>query len=418
MKLWEYLKARMSVYADRLAIADLGVTYGEILSFAGNSNSGRLTVCDGDTNAELALNILKCIANGNIAVPVTKAYGTERYEYIRNEVRSDENEYPDLAFIMFTSGTTGKPKGVMLTDENVITNLEYISTYFDLKESTRICISRSLVHIAALTGELLYALINGLTVYFYEGAFNPVAISHYLRENKIEVFCSTPTVFSALARFVKSGIDIRIAAISGERLTAKVAKELSEKFPEVEFYNVYGLTEHSPRAAALLPNEFCAKAGSIGKPIGKVDMKIENGELVIKSPCVMKGYYRCGNTKIRDGWLYTGDAAHTDDEGYYYIDGRIDDMIIRAGVNIFPQEIESVLKECEGVDDCLAFGVDDERYGQKIVVKIKGTASLTEIRKFAAEHLAAHLIPNEYRLNEPIEYTVSGKLKRGTYGGS
>ena len=93
-------------------------------------------------------------------------------------------------------------------------------------------------------------------------------------------------------------------------------------------------------------------------------------------------------------------------------------MIIRAGVNIFPQEIESVLKECKGVDECLAFGVDDERYGQKIVVKIKGTASLTEIRKFAAEHLAAHLIPNEYRLNEPIEYTVSGKLKRGTYGGS
>lgn len=418
MKLWEYLKARMSDYADRLAIADLGITYGEILSFDEIGNSGRLTVCDGDTNAELAVNILKCLATGNVAVPVTKAYGMQRYEYIRNEVLRDENEYSELAFIMFTSGTTGKPKGVMLTDENIITNLEYIATYFDLKSAARICISRSLVHIAALTGELLYALVNGLTVYFYEGAFNPITLNQYLNKHRIEVFCATPTVFSAMSRFARGGLNIRIAAISGERLTEKAANDISEKFPDIEFYNVYGLTEHSPRAAALLPKEFCLKAGSIGKPIGKVEMKIENGELLIKSPCVMKGYYKCENTKIRDYWLHTGDAAHTDGDGYYYIDGRIDDMIIRAGVNIFPQEIESVLKECKGVDECLAFGVNDERYGQKIVVKIKGTVSLTDIRKFAAEHLAAHLIPNEYILNEPIEYTVSGKLKRGKYGGS
>ncbi len=412
MKLWEYLKNKMSPYGSRVAVENLGLTYADILAFDETSERGRLTVCDGERNAELALSILRCLASGGVAVPVTKAYGEDRHKYICDAVNSDADVYPELALVMFTSGTTGKPKGVMLTDENIITNLEYISSYFDLTNAHRICISRSLVHIAALTGELLYALINGLTVYFYEGQFSPVGLTRYLNGNGIDVFCSTPTVFNALARFGKGWFHPRIAAISGERLTAKTALTVADKFPGTEFYNVYGLTEHSPRAAALLPKDFTDRPGSIGKPIAGVRMTVSEGELLIKSPCVMKGYYKTATDKIRDGWLHTGDAAHVDCDGYYYIDGRLDDMIIRAGVNIFPQEIESVLTDCAGVTECVAYGVSDPMYGQKIVVAVNGTATVSELRKYAAEHLPPHLIPNEYVTGAHIEHTVSGKIKR------
>ena len=411
MRLWGYLKDKMQAFRDKVAIVNIGITYGEILSYPENGE-GKTVICDG-SGAEQAVHILRCIASGNVAVPVTKAYGAERYDEICREIENDKNKYPDLAFIMFTSGTTGKAKGVMLTDTNIITNLEYISGYFDLTTMERICISRPLVHIAVLTGELLYALTKGMSIYFYEKPFNPVALLRCLKQESIDVFCSTPTVCSALTRFSRSALPIRAAAISGERLTEKTARALYEKNPDVAFYNVYGLTEHSPRAAALPPKDFVRKAGSIGKPIGNVEMRIENGELLIRSPCVMKGYYKKeGTERIRDGWLYTGDAAHIDNDGYFYIDGRKDDMIIRAGVNIFPQEIESVLKQCPGVEECVAYGEDDMLYGQKIVVKVRGTVTSAQLRQFAARNLPPHLIPNEYRFNEPIEYTASGKLKR------
>lgn len=266
MKLWDYLESKMQFYKDRIAIYDLGLTYADILGFSGVTRMGTLCVCDGTSNAELAVNILKCLAAKSVAVPITNMYGEARHDYVCNNVLNDKSHYNDLSFVMFTSGTTGQPKGVMLTDENIITNLEYISDYFDVSDARSICISRSLTHIAALTGEFLYALINGLTIYFYEDAFNPVGLARYLNENAVDVFCSTPTVFYAISRFVKFPINLRVAAISGERLTAQVALKLFEKFPLTQLYNVYGLTEHSPRAAALLPKDFYSKFGSIYDP--------------------------------------------------------------------------------------------------------------------------------------------------------
>lgn len=414
MKLWEYMQGKMQAYAQRAAFAGSGITYADLLALKETGDGGRLKLCEGSTREEQALAILKCIAGGDVAVPVASDYGIKQYDFVRETVKCDSQIYDELAFLMFTSGTTGTPKGVMLTHENIITNLEYISSYFDLKDAKSICIGRPLVHIAVLTGELLYGLINGLRIYFYEEAFMPSRLISCLTENRIEVFCATPTLYSSLAHCMsKATPPIKVAAISGERLTKNTAAFISDRFPETRFYNVYGLTEHSPRVSALLPQEFIKKAGSVGKPIGDEQMTIEHGELLVKSPCVMKGYYKYEQkNKVKNGWLYTGDVAHTDEEGYYYIDGRKDDMMIRAGVNIFPQEIENVLKTFPGVEECQAYGVDDERYGQKVCVKVKGEVALSELRKFAAKNLPAHLVPNEYCLSDGFCYTPSGKLKR------
>ena len=417
MTLWQYLTEKMKPYAERTAFAGSGITYAQLLAFGdGGTGAGNLRLCEGASKEETAISVLKALAEGDVAVPVTRSYGEQQYRMICDRIMGDPRKYADLAFVIFTSGSTGTSKGVMLTHRNLIANLEYISGYFRVETMKSICIARPLVHIAVLTGELLYALCNGLTIYFYEEAFLPGSLCAFLEKNMIDVFCATPTMFAAIARKKSEGdFFVKAAAVSGERLAPKTAYLLAERFPETQFYHVYGLTEHSPRVSALLPQDFTRRAGSIGKPIGKVRMRIRNGELLVRSPCVMKGYYGGGRGRRRFGWLCTGDAAHRDKDGYFYIDGRKDDMIIRAGVNIFPQEIEEVLRGCEGVENCVVWGEDSNLFGQKIVAAVQGTVSMKTIRQYASAHLPAHLIPNEYRLNVKLCYTQSGKLIRKRY---
>ena len=420
MRLWKYLKEKMLPYVNRLAFADGNVTYKDLLAYGEEEIEKKklkvLKVCEGESRNVLATEILRCIAEGNIAVPVTKEYGKKQYEFVREQVKRGGQGLDEVAMILFTSGTTGSPKGVMLSDENIIANLEYISTYFDLSGMKSICISRSPVHISALTGELFYGLCNGLTVYFYEEPFMPRRLAGFLRDKAIDVFCATPTLYLALAKYGHAeNLRIRVGALSGERLTESTAKEIAEAFPDTAFYNVYGLTEHSPRVSALLPRDFVRKAGSVGKPIGQVSVEIRDGELVVKSPCVMKGYLNLEKEteeKIKGGLLYTGDMAHTDGEGYYYIDGRKDDMIIRAGVNLYPQEIEEEAKKCEGVEDCVAFGEADSRYGQSICLKYTGTAEPSRVRQYLSRKLPVHLQPNRILKAEALEKTASGKKIR------
>ncbi len=448
MKLWDYLKAKMSEYGNRVAFAKSGITYAELCLFGGKtSGGGKLTLCEGETREALAYGILKCIAAGNVAVPVTAEYGQRKCDAIRNTVQADENRYPDLAAVMFTSGTTGAPKGVMLTDENIIANLECIFGYFDVSRATRVCIARSPTHISVLTGELLYALCNGLTISFYEERYSPQRLLSFLREQKAEVFCATPTIFLSLFRCAQSdaselyrkwsaqqagewthlrctslknssmyaAFPVKICAVSGEILAEEIARMLSDTFPLTEFYHVYGLTEHSPRVCALLPREFNRKAGSIGKPLSGVQLTIENGELLVRSPCVMRGYYKDKTAtyeRLAGGWLHTGDAAYRDEEGYYYILGRKDDMIIRAGVNVYPQEIESEVMRCEGVQDCVVFGEKDLRFGQKIVLHYVGACEASVLKKALRERLSPYAIPDRIMKADQLETTESGKKSR------
>lgn len=416
MKLWDYLREKMLPHAEKIALARSGITYGELIRLGEKSEEGKLRLCMGSTREEQALNILRCIAEGCVAVPASLEYGQRQCERITKIVGEREEIYPDLAFIMFTSGTLGIPKGVMLTDENIITNLEYINTYFRIDKLQRICIARPLLHIAVLTGEFLYALCKGLTVYFYEDAFMPRRLLSFLNRNEIDVFCATPTLYSALAKTrFEDAFTVKVSALSGEILSEYTGKLLLDSFPNTAFYNVYGLTEHSPRVSALLPNEFPERANSIGKPIGKVKMKIRDGELLVKSPCVMKGYF-CDDKrtadKIQGGWLHTGDMAHTDTDGYYYIDGRKDDMIIRAGLNIYPAEIENAAKECSGIEDCIAFGRVDAKGETEIVLKYEGTATPGGLRRELANKVNIHIMPNKFEWVKRLERTPSGKKIR------
>ena len=416
MSLWTYLKSKMQKYAERVAFANANITYSDLLLYAEqNLAPKQLCLCAGQTREEQAIQILRCIASGKVAVPSAREYGEKNFEYIKNTVETAKENVDDLAFLMFTSGTTGKPKGVMLTDANIVTNLDYISTYFKLEHCRKICIGRPLVHIAVLTGELLYALCCGLTIYFYEEPFMPKRLLAYLKRNEIDVFCATPTLYQALAKADKShACSIKVGAISGEILSESAGRIIADAFPNTAFYNVYGLTEHSPRVSALLPHEFSKRPNSIGKPIGNVKVRISDGELLIKSPCVMRGYFsdeKQTADKVKDGWLHTGDMAHMDADGYLYIDGRKDNMIIRSGLNVYPEEIELAVKECSGIDECVVYG-ECTACGTVICLKYAGEIEPVELRKRLICLLNPNIVPNRIERVEEIARTASGKKIR------
>lgn len=418
MTLWEYLKSKMECYCDKVAFANSGVTYKDLVNFPNRThNESRLVLCEGKSREQQALAILRCIAEGNVAVPITKEYGTKNYEYIRQVVEMDVPYITrkDLAFLMFTSGTTGVPKGVMLMHENIISNLQYIETYFDLSSVKSICVARPLVHIAVLTGEMLYALCCGLTIYFYEEAFMPQRLLSYFIKNQIEVFCATPTLYQTLA--LKSNnkpFPVKVGVLSGEVLTSHTSEQIISTFHDTKFYNVYGLTEHSPRVSALLPKDFTKTLGSVGKAIGDVQLKIVDRELWVKSASVMKGYYLAEDEtrkKIKNGWLLTGDSAHFDKDGYLYIDGRKDGMIIKAGINIYPEEIENAVKGIPGVTDCLVYGEKSEN-GTIICMDYIGTLDIQALRKRLIGMINPNIVPSRIRKVDALARTASGKKLR------
>ena len=417
MKLWNYLKSKMTPFNDKIAFGNSGITYKELLSLANSKAKVKaLRLCYGPTREMHAINILKTIAEGNVAVPVSLEYGQRNYDYINRVISESKDNVDDLAFIMFTSGTTGFPKGVMLTEENIISNLECIFSYFDVSHVKTICIARPLVHIAVLTGELLYALCNGLTIYFYEETFIPQRLISYFNEKEIDVFGATPTLYVLLAKYLdKKYCSLKIGVISGEVLSLNALKIIKQAFPITEFYNVYGLTEHSPRVSALLPSQFTSKPGSVGKPIGDVKVKLSDGELLINSKSVMKGYFmepEKTKTKIVDGWLYTGDMAYFDDEGFLYIMGRKDNMFIKAGLNIYPEEIELAVREILGVTDCVVYK-EIKEFGIIICLKYVGFIDEFALRRKMIAILNPIIIPNKIIKVDSLEKTASGKKVRG-----
>lgn len=416
MTLWEFLRERMQLHKDRIAFSKGRITYGELISIAESGSGGgeQLQMISCAPRQRGAIELLQCLAGGRIAVPIDINYGQAYLDRIGTLVSVDPQYDSRLAFIVFTSGTTGTPKGVMLTHSAIIENLKAIESYFHVQEGQKMMIVRSLVHISALTGELLFGLCHGLELSFFEENFIPQRLVKELQTQKTQVLGCTPTMLYHLKNYLRD-TDLRHIAISGERLSASMVESLKEYRDKIDFYNVYGLTENGPRVSALLPQEFFSRAGSVGKPVRETQIQIKNGELLVKSKSMMLGYYKCGDLtklKIRGGWLYTGDMAKTDEDGYLYILGRKDNMLIRGGVNIFPEEIEEAAKRIAGLDDCIVYGEDDLNYGQKICMDYVGTTCIDRIRKELTQLLPCRLIPNRIRQVEEIPRSPNGKKIR------
>ena len=316
MKLWKFLKSRMELHSSAIAFSREKITYGDLIRIAEAEphGLGTLRLIECSSRAKAAIDILKCIACGDVAVPVDKGYGQAYIEHIQLFMKNDTTRYSDMAFIVFTSGTTGTPKGVMLSNKAIIANLKGIEKYCDIEVGKRIMILRPLVHIAVLVGELLFGLCRGMELCFYEEPYVPQRLAESLKKCETQVIGCTPTVLYRMCNYLEDSA-LTDVIISGERLSPMMTALLERYRERIHFYNVYGLTENGPRVTALKPAEFFFHPGSVGRAIANTKLKLRDGELLVRSRSVMNGYYKrpeLTKKKMHGGWLHTGDAAQID----------------------------------------------------------------------------------------------------------
>lgn len=396
-----------------------------------------------------AMAVLSCVAAGVTAVPLSVRYGEAHCKSILRTIRPTAiitDAYGELdvisfcegkfvepeqhpAFIMCTSGTSGTPKGIMLSEENFITNIQDIDSYFKIDDTDSILISRPLYHCAVLTGEFFISLVKGVKILFYSERFNPKILLDLIEKDGITVFCGTPTLLNMMAAFKRSRniVCLKTICISGECLSRKTAEFIAETFKDAQIYHVYGLTEACPRVSYLPPILFNELAPSVGVPLKSVIIQIialdgtvaspgQEGVLWVCGKNVMMGYYNepeKTNRVINDGWLCTGDIAFIDHDGFLNIKGRADDMIIRAGMNIYPQEIECTLKADPRVEDVYVYKLEDSYAGSQIAMKISGNfLNENEVRDMCSKLLPFFQIPTHIELCDELPRNGSGKIIR------
>lgn len=423
--------------------------YSEIFAKKLTDQNICIIYCSSEMSEAIAL--LSCIAAGVTAVPLSVRYGEAHFRKMltlfspsciitdtdgelqvhriytpKEKHRPDENR---PALIMCTSGTTGTPKGIMLSGRNIMTNLKDIASYFKIGSGDTVLITRPLYHCAVLTGEFLTALIKGSKIIFYSKEFNPLKTIELLKTKKVSVFGATPTIFNIISHFMRSRdrINLTSAVISGECMSRVAAQNIRKAFPNTNIYHVYGLTEAGPRVSYMPPEYFDKAPDCVGIPLPSVKTEIrdgsgnivpegERGILWVKGENVMLGYY-CAPEQtarvLREGWLCTGDVAEITKDGWLRIIGRNDDMIIRAGMNIYPQEIEAELKRDKRTKEALIYGFGGEKQETRIGLKISGDYKNTgEVVKLCKKVLPAFQIPSEIEIVSDLPKNISGKVIR------
>ncbi|MGM0874501.1 MAG: fatty acid--CoA ligase family protein [Bacillota bacterium] len=336
----------------------------------------------------------------------------------------------DVAVILYTSGTTGKPKGAMLTHKNLYSNAIDTANYLKMTNDDVVVTTLPMFHVFCLTVSLNAPLMNGATLLIVP-RFSPDAIFKLVKTTSATVFVGVPTMYNFLLQSEHENPDdlktLRICISGGASMPVALLKGFEQKF-KVVVSEGFGLSEASP-VTCFNPLDRPRKPGSIGTSIIHVENKVVNemgeelppnqvGELIVRGPNVMKGYYKMPEDTahtIRDGWLYTGDLARKDKEGYFYIVDRKKDMIIVGGYNVYPREVEEVLYNHEDVIEVAVLGVPDPNFGEavKCFVVVKNN-EVTEdmLLEYCKGHLAKYKVPSSFKFLEELPKNTTGKILR------
>ena len=340
----------------------------------------------------------------------------------------------DIAQILYTSGTTGKPKGVMLSHGNLWANTESIVTYLNLTSQDRVEVILPFYYSYGNSLLLTHLRVGGTLVLSDQFVFLPSVLSQMLRE-KVTGFSAVPSSYALLANhskfFFMKFESLRYMTSAGSALSTPMIKRLQEAFPSIEIFVMYGQTEASARLSYLPPSELEKKLGSVGKGIPGVNLQVltenaehvssgEIGEIVAQGACVMKGYWNdLAETKkvLKDGNLYTGDLATVDEDGYIFIRGRKDNMIKCGSYRIHPAQIEEVLNRCPGVEESAILGMSDKVKGEVIVAvvvrKSNENIRTKDLLQFARRFLPIFKLPHHIMFCDHLPKTSSGKIRYG-----
>ncbi len=338
----------------------------------------------------------------------------------------------DTAVIVYTSGTTGRPKGAQLTHSNLFLNAMLSADLFQTSEQDTQLIVLPLFHIFAMTCLLNAGVFRGAKSVLLP-RFDPAQVFSLMETHHVTLFAGVPTMYWGLLNYSGDDFDftaiaqrLRVAVSGGASLPVKVLEDFESRFG-VMILEGYGMSEGSPVVTFNQPR-VGRKPGSIGTPVWGVEVKIvdendeelppgEKGELIYRGHNVMKGYYlrpAANAETLRNGWLHSGDVAVKDEDGYFFIVDRTKDMIIRGGLNVYPREVEDVMMRHPAVSLVAVIGVEDEELGEEIkaciVLKEGQSVGADALRDWTKEHIAAYKYPRLVELVDTLPMTATGKI--------
>lgn len=358
-------------------------------------------------------------------------YGEKKWIEKTEELKFDDTD-EDVVIMLHTSGTTSNPKRVMLTHKNLICNIESNIASLKIGEEERVMIVLPMCFGYCNTAQFLTHVYLGATIIISEPIFMPKQFFSLIQKEKITSVTAVPTMLLILLEYryyEKYDISsLKYICFGGGTMPLEKIKEFANRFPSVSLIQTYGQTECSPRVTALLPNDAIRKIGSVGKSIPNVQVGIvdendnvlgsgEMGEIVVKGKNVMKGYYKNPEATadvLRNGILHTGDIGYLDEEGYLYLTGRIKNIIISGGINIYPGEIELLLRQYKGVKEAKVVGEKHDLLGEVPIAKvvIEERVNLGELQKYCGENLSSYKVPIRFDNVQFLEKTYNGKIKR------
>jgi len=334
----------------------------------------------------------------------------------------------DFAYLIYTSGTTGKPKGIAITHANVLFSTKNIIDKLEYKKTDREILPLSLSHSFGL-GCLHTGLYIGSTIILHRNSTNIENILNSISEEQATTLAAVPATLSKMVEnyYDKTKIsceNLRLIITNSTTISENTVKKIMKILKTGKIATYYGLTEAS-RSTFMIFDQKLGKYHSVGLPASNVEIKIEskddvknNGEICIKGPNVIESYWKDEemNRNIENGWLKTSDVGHLDEEGYLYLDGRIDDMINVGGEKVIPSEIEMIVNELEGIEESIAVGIPHNTFGQvvKLFAKktIKSKIQKSEIIGHCVKKLERYKVPISIQFVDEFPRTEYGKIKR------
>ena len=339
----------------------------------------------------------------------------------------------DLAMLLYTSGTTGRPKGVMLSHGNLVANNVTIVDYLKLGPDD-VGLTVMPFHFSYGNSVLHTHLAAGATLLLEDNLAYPHVVVHRLQQEKVTGFSGVPSTFAILmSRCRLDEYDLsslRYLTQAGGAMTRAAIQRMRQLVPSAQFFVMYGQTEATARLTYLPPEQLDERLGSVGVPLDGIEIEIRNaqgeelppgqvGELCVRGPNIMLGYWRddeATREAVVDGWLHTGDLGHRDEAGFLYIDGRAVDMIKVGSFRVSPQEVEEVLAVLPGIAELCVASTQDELLGQavKAVIVLREGATLDErqVKAHCRAQLAAYKVPKIVEFAHELPRTSTGKIQR------
>lgn len=363
-----------------------------------------------------------------------KADGINPDELLEREKSLD---FDDAINIQYTSGTTGYPKGVVLTHHGILNNGYIIGKGMNFSEKDRLCIPVPFYHCFGMVLSNMASVSHGATMVIPGPAFDPQEVLKTIEAERCTAVHGVPTMFIAELRhpdFEKYDLrSLRTGIMAGSPCPIEVMKEVATKMHMSEVVIVYGQTELSPGVTMTTTlDPLDKRVTTVGRVFPHTEIKIidpetrkilpegEIGEICARGYMTMRCYYNnptaTRQTKDEHGWVHTGDLGSFDPEGFVHIEGRLKDMVIRGGENIYPREIEEFLHHHPKISDVYVVGVPDEKYGEELMawIKLESGETLTEeeIRTFCDGKIARYKVPRYYTFVDSFPVTISGKIQK------